>query len=167
METTSQAVAQAVDELLKRPIYLEQAKQAAQKGDDELFAGYVWEAMRFHPIFPYLSRISTEDYTLAKGTDRARTVPAGTVVLVADLVGHVRPGRISLTRRVSTSPAILQRTPLRLRHAPLPGRARRHDHGLRDDEEAHPSPQLPASSRKRGSNRLQGRAVPRAVCGRV
>ena len=63
------------------PIYLEQAKQAAQKGDDELFAGYVWEAMRFHPIFPYLSRISTEDYTLAKGTDRARTIPAGTVVL--------------------------------------------------------------------------------------
>ena len=61
--------------MLKRPIYLEQARQAAQKGDDELFAGYVWEAMRFHPIFPYLSRISTEDYTVAKGTspDRRRS----------------------------------------------------------------------------------------------
>jgi cytochrome P450 len=81
VETTSQAVSQAVDELLKRPIYLEQARQAALKGNDELLAGYVWEAMRFHPIFPYLFRISTEDYTLAKGTDREKTIPAGTVVL--------------------------------------------------------------------------------------
>jgi cytochrome P450 len=81
VETTSQAVAQAVDELLKRPSYLEQARQAALKGDDELLAGYVWEAMRFHPIFPYLFRIALEDYTLAKGTDRETTVPAGTVVL--------------------------------------------------------------------------------------
>jgi cytochrome P450 len=81
VETTSQAVAQALDELLKRPIYLAEAKQAAEKGDDELFDGYVWEAMRFHPIFPYLARISTRDYTVAKGTPREATIPAGTVVL--------------------------------------------------------------------------------------
>jgi cytochrome P450 len=81
VETTSQAVAQALDELLKRPIYLAEAKQAAEKGDDELFNGYVWEAMRFHPIFPYLARISTQDYTIAKGTTRESTIPAGTVVL--------------------------------------------------------------------------------------
>lgn len=81
VETTSQAVAQALDELLKRPIHLAAAKQAAEKGDDELFSGYVWEAMRFHPIFPYLARISSQDYTLAKGTPRETTIPAGTVVL--------------------------------------------------------------------------------------
>jgi cytochrome P450 len=81
VETTSQAVAQALDELLKRPIHLAEAKQAAEKGDDELFNGYVWEAMRFHPIFPYLARISSQDYTLAKGTTRESSIPAGTVVL--------------------------------------------------------------------------------------
>jgi cytochrome P450 len=52
VETPSQAVAQALDELLKRPIHLAGAKQAAEKGDDELFSGYVWEAMRFHPSSP-------------------------------------------------------------------------------------------------------------------
>jgi cytochrome P450 len=96
VETTSQAVAQAVDELLKRPIYLEQARQAAEKGDDELFAGYVWEAMRFHPIFPYLSRISTVDYTLAKGTARAKTIPAGTVVLALTWSAMFDPDELPL-----------------------------------------------------------------------
>jgi cytochrome P450 len=81
VETTSQAVAQALDVLLDRPIHLAGAKQAAEKGDDELFEGYVWEAMRFNPIFPYLARISAQEYTLAKGTDRETTIPAGTVVL--------------------------------------------------------------------------------------
>jgi cytochrome P450 len=81
VETTSQAVAQALDVLLDRPIHLEGAKQAAAKGDDELFNGYVWEAMRFDPIFPYLARFSDEEYTLAKGTDRETTLPAGTTVL--------------------------------------------------------------------------------------
>jgi cytochrome P450 len=81
VETTSQAVAQAMDELLDRPVHLAGAKEAALKGDQQLFDGYVWEAMRFHPIFPYLFRVAAEDYTLAKGTKRERTIPAGTVVL--------------------------------------------------------------------------------------
>jgi cytochrome P450 len=81
VETTSQAVAQALDVLLERPIHLAGAKEAAGKGDDELFNGYVWEAMRFNPIFPYLARISAEEYTLAKGTDRETTIPAGTIIL--------------------------------------------------------------------------------------
>jgi cytochrome P450 len=81
VETTSQAVAQAMDELLKRPIHLAAARDAALKGDQQLFDGYVWEAMRFHPIFPYLCRVAAEDYTLAKGTSREHTVPAGTGVL--------------------------------------------------------------------------------------
>jgi cytochrome P450 len=37
--------------------------------------------MRFDPIFPYLARISSQEYTLAKGTDREATIPAGTTVL--------------------------------------------------------------------------------------
>jgi cytochrome P450 len=81
VETTSQAVAQAMDELLKRPVHLAAAREAASKGDQALFDGCVWEAMRFHPIFPYLCRLAAEDYTLAKGTPREQTIPAGTVVL--------------------------------------------------------------------------------------
>jgi cytochrome P450 len=81
VETTSQAVAQALDVLLSRPEQLAGAKAAAEKGDDALFSGYVWEAMRFNPIFPYLARIAAEEYTLAKGTDRETTIPTGTIVL--------------------------------------------------------------------------------------
>ena len=47
----------------------------------EAFDGYVWEALRFAPIAPYVFRLSNRDYTIAPGTDRETTIPAGTTVL--------------------------------------------------------------------------------------
>ena len=41
----------------------------------------VWEALRFVPISPYLFRQVSEDYTIAKGTDRETMIPKGTNVL--------------------------------------------------------------------------------------
>src|SRR5262249_29823845 len=79
--TTSQAGAQALDVLLERPVPPAGAKEAAGKGGGGRLEGYVWEAMRFNPIFPYLARLSAQESPLARGTDRETTIPAGTVVL--------------------------------------------------------------------------------------
>lgn len=80
VETTSQASVQIVQELLRRPGELNEAIKLA-KDDDDKFDGYVWEALRFHPIAPYLFRESTADYTIARETDRAYKIPSGTTVL--------------------------------------------------------------------------------------
>jgi cytochrome P450 len=81
VETTSQAVAQAVDELLGRPDQLAAAREAALADDREAFDGYVWEAMRFRPAVPYLFRSTEGEYTFGRGTDRETTIRPGTTVL--------------------------------------------------------------------------------------
>jgi cytochrome P450 len=81
IETTSQAVAQVIEYLLEDPAWMAQAKSAAQKDDPAEFDGIVWEALRFVPISPFLFRQTASDYTVAKGTDRATTIKAGTYIL--------------------------------------------------------------------------------------
>ncbi len=81
IETTQQAVAQILDVLLKRPVQLKEARAAALADDDELFDRYVWEALRFDPIVKFMFRYAVQDYTIAKGTERARAVQAGSIVL--------------------------------------------------------------------------------------
>jgi len=83
IETTSAAIAQAIDELLKRPDQLAAAQAAAQAGNDELLGRYVWEALRFHPVNPFVVRLCEEDYVVAEDTNRKMRIPVGTVVLVA------------------------------------------------------------------------------------
>ena len=81
VETTSQSVTGALAELLRRPRALAEAKQAALRGDLETFDRHVFEALRLRPLSPYLFRKSARDYTVAKGTARQTTIPAGTTVL--------------------------------------------------------------------------------------
>jgi cytochrome P450 len=76
-------VPQAMEQLLRRPDALAGAQAAARAGDDELLAGYVFEAMRFDPLAPALPRIALGDATIAAGTDRARKVPRGASVMAA------------------------------------------------------------------------------------
>lgn len=83
VETTSAAVAQALDQLLSRPTQLAAARAAAQANDDVLLGSYVWEALRFHPINPFVVRYCEQDYVIAEDTDRKLRIPAGTVVLAA------------------------------------------------------------------------------------
>lgn len=82
-ETTSQAIAQVVDQFLKRPEIFSQARAAAQAGDDKLLGKYVWEALRFNPISPGIIRYCEEDYVLAKGTDREALIEKGTIIMAA------------------------------------------------------------------------------------
>jgi cytochrome P450 len=76
-------VPQAMEQLLRRPDALEGAQQAARDNDDKLLAGYVFEAMRFDPLAPFLPRVATEDAPIAAGTAREVRVRKGANVFVA------------------------------------------------------------------------------------
>lgn len=82
IETTSQAVAQALQYLLEHPAILTQAQAAAKSEDTTAFDNIVWEALRFVPISPYLFRQVSTESVIARGTDHETTVPAGSYVLV-------------------------------------------------------------------------------------
>lgn len=82
IETTSQAVSQVIDFFIKQPELLVKAKTAAQQTDLKAFDNIVWEALRYVPISPYMFRQTSQDYTLAKGTDYETLIPANTNVIV-------------------------------------------------------------------------------------
>ncbi|MGS2718148.1 cytochrome P450 [Eionea flava] len=81
VETTSQAVAQVIQYFIDRPELLVKAKAASRQEDTSAIDALVWEALRFVPISPYMFRQASQDYTIAKGTDRETTIPKGTNVL--------------------------------------------------------------------------------------
>lgn len=74
-------IPQLFDVLLDRPKELAGAQAAARADDDALLSAYVFEASRFYPLTPGLGRRTLRDYTLAKGTPRERTLPAGMPVM--------------------------------------------------------------------------------------
>jgi cytochrome P450 len=79
-ETSSQAIAQSLEQILLRPEIHAQAVEAAKADDTAAFDQYVWEGLRLNPINPLIFRLSVEDYTVAAGTDRQTVIPAGTLV---------------------------------------------------------------------------------------
>jgi cytochrome P450 len=85
---------QALEQLLRRPDALARAQDAARAGDDETLSGYVFEAMRFDPLAPFLSRLVVQPHVLAAGRPRARTLPEGTNVLVSFASAMMDPRRI-------------------------------------------------------------------------
>jgi len=82
IETSSQAVSQAIKFFIDRPELHAMAKDAASLDNPEKFDSMVWEALRYVPIGPYIFRKLSEDYTLAKGTDYETKLPAGENVLL-------------------------------------------------------------------------------------
>ena len=83
IETTSQAIAQILQQLFKRPDILKDAVGAARAGNDDLVASYCWEALRFDPINPFMFRRCVEDYKIASGTFRRLKIKAGKTVLIS------------------------------------------------------------------------------------
>lgn len=81
VETTSHACVNALDGLLQRPELLAGARAAAEAGDLALFDGYVFEALRFRPAFPYFFRVCEKDTLLARGTDYQTPLAVGQTVL--------------------------------------------------------------------------------------
>jgi cytochrome P450 len=81
VETTSQAVAQVINFFIDHPDLLAKAREVGAHEDTSHFDAMVWEALRYVPISPYMFRQLSEDYTIAKGTDRETTIAKGTNVL--------------------------------------------------------------------------------------
>src|SRR3954468_6373810 len=82
IETTSGAVNTALAELLARPGELAAARAAAAAPDPSAFDGYVFEALRFNPIFPYFFRVCHTPTLLAGGTPGAKVVEPGKTVIL-------------------------------------------------------------------------------------
>lgn len=81
IETTSVTVCNAIAELLSRPDMLARARAAATAADPKEFDGYVVEALRFNPAFPYFFRTCHTPTQLAGGTGHAVTVEPGATVI--------------------------------------------------------------------------------------
>jgi len=84
IETTAEAVINALAELFARPEALAGARAAAV-ADDPAFEGYVWEALRFSPIVAFMFREAASTIAIAQGTDREKVIGKGTVVLPLSL----------------------------------------------------------------------------------
>ena len=81
VETTSNVVNNAIQELARRPETMARAKIAAQTGDNNVFDPYVFEALRFNPAFSYFFRTCHKPTWLAAGTEHAVQVRPGTTVM--------------------------------------------------------------------------------------
>jgi cytochrome P450 len=84
LDNTVMAVCNVVDYLFDHPEERDAMTAAAISDDNETLLRYSYEALRFHPPAPILVRLATTEHTLAKGTDRATTIPAHTLVFAAN-----------------------------------------------------------------------------------
>ena len=91
VETTSKAVAQAVDQLLRHSQALTGAQQAARESDLRVVAQYTFEALRFNPLTPALLRHAARHVVVGEGTSHERCIPAGRTVYVAVLPAMFDP----------------------------------------------------------------------------
>jgi cytochrome P450 len=80
MDTKPHAAINALEWLLSDRDLLAAAVRSARPGPGE-FDGYVLEALRFHPAFPYFARVCESAVTAAAGTDCAEEIRPGTTVL--------------------------------------------------------------------------------------
>lgn len=78
VETTSHCAVNALEVLFSRPDALAGARAAS--ADTAAFDGFVYEALRFKPAFPYFFRTCHTQTTLALGTPFSVVVEPGTTV---------------------------------------------------------------------------------------
>ncbi len=83
IETTAEAVVNALAEILRRPDVHAAARSAA--ADITAFDGFVWEALRFAPIVAFMFRHAETDHVLGRGGPAERQIQTGTVVLPLSL----------------------------------------------------------------------------------
>ncbi len=87
-------VPNGVEQLLRRPEWLAEAVAAAQTNHDDRLHDLLMEAMRFDPLAPGLKRTVRTEYTLARGTPRATTLPVGATVLAGFASAMRDPRRV-------------------------------------------------------------------------
>ena len=82
IETTSQAIVNAMEQILLRPDVAARAIVAARANDAAALDAIVWEALRFNPMTTFVIRVASEDAVLAPGSPHETAVHAGAVVAV-------------------------------------------------------------------------------------
>lgn len=82
--TVARAMAQVVDELMRRPDVLGRARRDVA-ADPTCFAAerYALEALRFNPLFPFVQRRCMEDARISRGPQSAIAVTKGDRVFVS------------------------------------------------------------------------------------
>lgn len=91
VETTSKATAHAVDQLFRHGDALRRARTAAAADDVAEVGRYAFEALRFNPINPVLSRHAARATVLAAGTRREHCIPPGRIVYAGVLPAMFDP----------------------------------------------------------------------------
>ena len=91
VETSSRAIVNALAELLARPEQWAEARRAAAEENPASFDGYVFEALRFRPVFNYCFRVCERPSLVAGGTDYETEIEAGTVVMPLTLSAMFDP----------------------------------------------------------------------------
>ena len=81
VETTAHCVVNALDWLFQHPDILAKVRDAALGDDPAAVDGYVWEALRFKPPFPYFFRMCEQDTALGLGAAYETPIAKGTTVL--------------------------------------------------------------------------------------
>src|SRR3984893_1431824 len=95
VETTSHAAVNALDFLMQRPEDLAKARPAALGDDPAAVDGFVFEALRFKPAFPYFFRTCEQDTVLGRGEAYQTPIPKGATVLAVTHSAMVAPKALS------------------------------------------------------------------------
>ena len=80
IETTSQAIVNATEQILLNPAQADLATKAAQTGDNTRLDAVVWEALRLNPMTTFVLRVAAAPAVIAPGCNHQVTVAAGRVV---------------------------------------------------------------------------------------
>ncbi len=91
VDTQSKAIAQALDQLIRRPEALESARRACTANDDALLRRHIWEALRFNPHNPALFRTCHSDTVVADGTARRTVINKGSSVVALTISAMFDP----------------------------------------------------------------------------
>jgi cytochrome P450 len=78
IETSSQAIVNATEQILLRPDVAARALRAARGNEEAVLDAIVWEALRFNPMTTFVIRTAATDAVLGPGTPYEMAVPAGT-----------------------------------------------------------------------------------------
>jgi cytochrome P450 len=89
IETTAEAVVNALAEILRRPAIHAAARAAA--ANPAAFDGYVWEALRFAPIVAFMFRQAEADHVLGRDSASQTRILKGQVVLPLSLSAMFDP----------------------------------------------------------------------------
>ena len=85
-ETTTSALAWAMERLLRTPEVLEQVRKDLEIGDERYLDGVVKETLRIRPVVPVVARRLTEQADVC-----GYIVPAGTILMVSIYLAHNDP----------------------------------------------------------------------------